>query len=99
MARNQVQVTCAAGAWTQLTNGDVTNITFQAQDEPVFIRFTTDETTPTEAFGLVYGHGANVRRGEFNAALTGLTALVGADRVWAKPVAQNRQATVYVDHA
>lgn len=99
MARNQAQVTCAAGTWTQLTNGDVTAITFQAQEGDVHIRFTTDETTPTEAFGMVYGMTPGNRQGELNKAISELTKLSGADRVWAKPLDASRAAIVYVDHA
>lgn len=94
MAQNQQQVTCPAGTWTQLTNADAANITFQAQDGDIFIRYTTDATTPTEAFGFVYLQGTS----EQNAAINTRTSLVGADRVWARPI-DARSATVYVDHA
>ena len=99
MAQDQQQVTCPAGTWTQLTNADVTAITFQAQEGDVHIRFTTDETTPTEAFGIVYGVTPGNRQGEVNRAISDLTALSGADRVWAKPLGVSRAAVVYVDHA
>jgi len=99
MARDQVQVTCPAGAWTQLTNADVTSITFQAQEGDVFIRFTTDATTPTEAAGIVYGVTPGNRQGELNRSILDLTNLSGADRVWAKPLDVSRAAVVYVDHA
>jgi hypothetical protein len=91
MAQNQVTVTCPAGAWTQLTNSDSTEITFQVQTGSVFIRFTTDTTTPTEARGLQYNEG----EGELQKAMSDLTSLSGADRVWAKPL--GRRAIVVVD--
>ena len=94
MARDQVSVTCAAGAWTQLTNADVSNITFQVLEGDCHIRYTTDATTPTEAGGRVYLRWA----GEQNTAISSLTALVGADRVWAKPL-DGARGVVYVDHA
>ena len=95
MARNQASVDCAAGSWTQLTNADADNITFQVTSGNVFIRFTTDATTPTEARGQMY----QLRDGKVNAALSTLTTLSGAKRVWAKPTIEDRNAIVYVDHA
>lgn len=99
MAQDQQTVTCPANTWTQLTNADVTRITFQALMGDVYIRFTTDATTPTEDSGLLYTEGAGVT----DKPLSELTELVGADRVWAKPVGNNgatvNNALVYVDHA
>lgn len=96
MAQNQQIVNCAAGVWTQLTNADVTAITFQSLDNEIFIRFTTDTTTPTETAGIRYEEG----EGELNRAISDLTKLAGADRVWAKPANQSgRAASVFVDHA
>jgi hypothetical protein len=92
MAQNQVPVTCPAGVWTQLTNSDVTEATFQVQTSDVYIRFTTDTTTPTEARGLLYPQG----EGELQKLMTDLTSLAGADRIWAKPVG-GRRAIVVVD--
>ena len=98
MAQDQQTITCPDGVWTQLTNADVTRITFQVLSGSVFIRFTTDTTTPTEDHGIVYKRG----EGELNELLTELTNLSGADRVWAKPVSISGgtadQAAVYVDH-
>lgn len=98
MAQNQQTVTVGT-AWTQLTNADVTNITFAVISGDVFIRFTTDATQPTEDHGIPYYEGS----GEANRALSDLTSLSGADRVWAKvnPYGPNREprAAVYVDHA
>lgn len=92
MARNQV--TLAVSGWTQLTNADVTVITIQAINGPVFIRFTTDETTPTEEGGMVLQSGEIL----LNKTVSDLTKLVSADRVWAK-TAGAPACSVYVDHA
>ena len=98
MAQDQQTITVGS-AWTQLTNADVTSITFAVLSGDVFIRFTTDTTTPTEDHGLPYYEGS----GELSKAISGLTSLSGADRVWAKvnPYGNNREpvAAVYVDHA
>jgi hypothetical protein len=91
MAQNQTTVTCPAGVWTQLTNSDVTEITFQVQTGSVYIRFTTDTTTPVETRGMQYNEG----EGELQKAMTDLTSLASADRVWARPL--GRRAIVVVD--
>ena len=99
MAQDQQTVACPAGVWTQLTNADATVITFEVLSGQVYIRFTTDTTTPTEAHGMLYQRG----QGELEKAIADMTALAGADRVWAKPVStsggNSDQAAVYVDHA
>lgn len=97
MARNQVVVTCTGGSWTQLTNADATNITFQVMpgSPPVYIRVTTDTTTPTETVGLVY----HETEGELDKAIADMFGLASADRVWAKPLSNSRDAKVFVDHA
>lgn len=94
MARDQAPIDCLAGEWTQLTNGDVTEITFEVLGYPVYIRFTTDETTPTEATGLKYSTG----QGELKKAMSDLTNLASADRVWAMPIGPY-PSVVQVDHA
>lgn len=99
MAQNQVAVSCPKGVWTQLTNSDATAITFHVLQGAVYIRFTTDTTTPTEDTGLVFSE----RTGVLAKSINEMTALVGADRVWAKPLASNgsilNDAVVHVDHA
>jgi len=99
MAQDQQTITCPADTWTQLTNANVTSITFEVLSGQVYIRFTTDTTTPTEDHGIVYTRGA----GELQKAIADLTYLASADRVWAKPVsisgANSDQAAVFVDHA
>ena len=94
MARDQAKIICPAGEWTQLTNGDVTNITFQVRFGFAEIHFTTDATAPSDdEIGIIYAEG----QGELNTALSSLTNLSGADRVWARGF--NTGAEVYVDHA
>lgn len=95
MARDQATVTLTEDTWTQLTNGDVTNITFQVLCGEAFIRFTTDATTPTEANGIRYCEG----QGELNKAISDLTNLSNADRVWGKACSGGLKTSVYVDHA
>lgn len=92
MPQNQATVYCQPNQWTQLTNSDSTEITFQVQTSSVYIRFTTDTTTPTQTRGLQYMEG----EGELQKALVDLTSLSGADRVWARPVG-GRRAVVVVD--
>lgn len=100
MAQDQAQVTCPAGAYTQLTNADVTKITFQALVGNIEIRFTTDTTPPAATLrGIVYRVTPESNQGELNKLLSDLTNLAGADRVWAKPFDDARPAAVYVDHA
>lgn len=92
MPQNQATVLCPPNQWTQLTNSDSTEITFQVQTSSVYIRFTTDTIVPTETRGLQYLEG----EGELQKSLVDLTSLAGADRVWARPVG-GRRAVVVVD--
>lgn len=92
MPQNQATVYCEPNQWTQLTNSNSTEITFQVQTSDVYIRFTTDTTTPTATRGLQYKEG----EGELQKALVDLTSLAGAARVWARPVG-GRRAVVVVD--
>lgn len=94
MARDQQSIKLTEDTWTQLTNTDVTSITFQVLVGEAFLRYTTDATTPTEANGVRYQEG----QGEMNISLSSLTSLTGADRVWAKP-ASPKETLIYVDHA
>jgi hypothetical protein len=98
MARNQETIVCENGAWTQLTNADVTSITFQVLLGDVYLRFTTDQTQPSEAQGMLFSQWSGVTK----KPLSELTSLSGAARVWAKPVSGNGAvvdtAAVYVDH-
>jgi len=94
-ARDQEIVSCAVGAWTQITDADVTNITFQVRKAAVEIRATTNTTAPGDATaGFIYHPG----QGELNKAVSDIVQLSGADRLWARPVSGS-DAEVFVDHA
>jgi len=100
MAQDQQQVSCPPGVWTQLTNSDAASITFQPLLGDIYIRYTTDATQPSAALnGTLFIRGVGVS----DKPLTELVELVGAARVWAKPVANSGShvdiASVYVDHA
>ena len=95
MAQDQQAITCAVGAWTQLTNADATNVTFQVISGSVYIRYTTDATTPT---ATLEGQRYDAGEGKQNTALTDLVALGGAARVWARPIGSDA-ARVFIDHA
>lgn len=92
MAQNQATIYCEPNVWTQLTNADATEITFQVQTSDIYVRFTVGSTAPTAARGIEYTEGL----GELQKAFTDLTSLSGANRAWAKPVG-GRRAVVYVD--
>lgn len=95
MARDQETVKCEVNVWTQLTNADVTSLTFQTLRGTAFIRATVGEATPTETEGIRYGKGS----GESLArSIAEYITLVGANRLWAKPVGSVR-CSVYVDHS
>lgn len=102
MARNQELVRCEPGVWTELTNADVTEITFQVVGGSVKIRCTTGSAPSalTDA-GYVY-HARPVdsqsEAGELRVELSQLAAASGADRVFATPI-NGRTAKVIVDHA
>ena len=81
MAQN-TSITIPAGTWTQLTDADVTSITFQnVSGNHVLIKATTDTTAPTDKNGSVrYNPG----QGERNVAMEDLfPGISGADRLWA----------------
>ena len=102
MARDQAKVTCPVGVWTELTNGDVTAITFQVQSGSVKVRATTGSAPSSLSDpGYVYHAHPSDRQteeGELNVAISDLTATAGADRVFATPIG-GRRAIVIVDHA
>jgi hypothetical protein len=81
MAR-QTTVNVPANAWTQITDADVTAITFQnVSGYAVRIRATNGTSAPTDQAGaLTYGPG----QGERNVLLADLSpGVAGANRVWA----------------
>ena len=81
MAQNTT-ITVPAGAWTQLTDSDITSITFQnIGSNHIMVKATTDGTAPTNYAGAIrYNPG----QGERNVALSDLfPGLAGRDRLWA----------------
>jgi hypothetical protein len=102
MARNQARVTCPPGVWTELTNDDVLELTFQVVTGSVKIRFTTG--SPPAALsdpGYIY-HArpadSQEESGELRVRVTDMAAGAGLDRVFATPI-NGRAAKVIVDHA
>lgn len=78
----QTTIAVAANTWTQLTDADVTSITFQNLGAYAMrVKATTDGTAPADLDGaLVYQPG----QGERNVLLADLfPGIASADRVWA----------------
>lgn len=98
MAQNTT-VSIAEGDWGQLTNADVTSITFQnlTPGQKLYVKGTTDGTEPTTLDGaLVYGPF----QGEANSLLSDLFPGVSAARVWAYNDAEGTgNIDVMVSHA
>ena len=93
MARDREDVNCAAGAWTELTNANATNITFIVKDgDDVRIQGMSSSTEPTTTTeGIPYQNG----QGEANIALSKLWGS-SAVRVFVYSEDGN---VIYVDHA
>jgi hypothetical protein len=89
-----------SSAWTQLTNADVTDITFQLiRGVPVYLQGTNGTTAPNASsvtVGLRYEPG----QGESKAALADLfPGVSGVNRVWARSAEEGKAAEVFVSHA
>lgn len=87
-------------AWAQLTDADVTEITFQLiRGGPVYVRGTNSATAPNAesvTVGLRYEPG----QGERKVALADLfPGVSGVNRVWARSVEAGKAAEVFVNHA
>ena len=102
MARDQALITCPAGEWTELTNADVTQITFQVVSGAVKIRATTGSAPSalSDPGYHYFAHPADRQNaeGEIAVQMAELTATAGADRLFATPI-NGRPAKVVVDHA
>jgi hypothetical protein len=102
MPRNQEKVECPPNVWTELTNSDTAQITFQVIGGSVKVRATTGSAPSSISDpGYVYhAHPADRQSedGELRIAISDLTATAGADRVFAAPI-NGRRAVVIVDHA
>lgn len=94
MAQNTT-VAVPEGIWTQLTNADVTNITFQnVGGNFVKIKATTDTTTPTSDSGAArYNPG----QGERNQPLLELFPGIAGVRLWA--FSPSGKSEVVISHA
>jgi hypothetical protein len=102
MARDQALVVCPPGVWTELTNDDITEITFQVVTGSVKIRFTTGSAPSSlNDPGYVY-HArpadSQEESGELRVTVAELAAGAGLDRAFAVPI-NGRTAKVVVDHA
>lgn len=93
MARFQETVRCLKHDWTELSNADVTEITFEALNVPIYVRVTTG-AKPTEKVGFSY----QAQTGENCISLDQISKLPGATRLWARPIDAD-YADVIVDQA
>lgn len=93
MAARNTQVTVPRLTWTELTDSDVTAITFQCQGDDVLIAGTTG-AAPAAASrdGVRY----DTNEGERNVAMSDLFPGVSATRVFAR---SNTGSVVFVSHA
>jgi hypothetical protein len=100
MARNQEVVECPADVWTQLTNGNVSAITFQVLDGVVEVRAAIGEVPPlgTDRGYIFRNDGLDYHEGGRNIAIQELSVAAGSNRVYARPM-NGRPAKVIVDHA
>ena len=101
MARNQEYVSCPAGVWTELTNSDTTQITFQVISGSIKVRATTGSAPSSLSDGgyVYHAHPSDrqTEEGEIRVALSSLSSAASVDRVFATPI-NGRTATVLVDH-
>lgn len=93
MARNQELLTPPQGTWVEMTNGDVTEITFQVRNGKIEIRGTVGTAAPTQDWGFIYDE----REGHLNIPLSTLFKAAEINRVWLRAV--EFQSSVVVDHA
>jgi hypothetical protein len=100
MARNQVVVECPAGVWTELTNANADEITFQVLAGAVEVRATVGATAPSATDrGYFYrSDGQEYHEGELRIEIAEFTLAAGANRVFARPT-NARPARIIVDHA
>lgn len=93
MAQN-TDITLTAETWTQLTDADVTAITFQNKSgNYVLVKGTTSASAPTDDDGAIrYNPG----QGERNTSLADLFPGISAVRVYARA---DNGAEVMVSHA
>lgn len=92
MARNQQHI-AIGDQWRQLTNDDVTHISFQALEGTVYIRRGTQEAPTPYQWGWMFNTGL----GRQGISLDQI-AFGEGQRVWARSAHLSR-AAVLVDHA
>jgi hypothetical protein len=94
MAQNTT-ITIPAAAWTQITDANITSITFQNVGiNHSLIKATSGTTAPTTTVG---GFRYNPGQGERNVAMSDLfSGVSGANRVWAY---STDGSSVVVSHA
>lgn len=94
MAQNTT-VTLTAGTWTQLTDADISALTFQNRSGyHMLVKATTDTTAPTDTAGAIrYNPGQGERNVLLADLFPGLTAPV---RIWAL---SDQAIEVAVSHA
>ena len=87
-------ISVPAGTWTQITDADVTSITFQVEGNArAYVKGTADATAPTDTIGAIrYSPG----QGELNTELSDLFPGIAAARVW---VFATSNIEVFVSHA
>ncbi|MGB3407115.1 MAG: hypothetical protein WBA67_06435, partial [Jannaschia sp.] len=85
-----------ANEWTELTGGDVSEITFQNKGKYPFEVLGTVGSVPPAASAV--GFGYSVGLGEINRPLSDLfRGIPGANRVWAR--SEGVDGSALVDHA
>jgi hypothetical protein len=93
MAQN-TNVFLTPNVWTQLTDSDVSSITFQNRTAyPILVKGTAGATAPTDDTGAIR---YNAGQGELNALMIDLFPGISATRLWALSEKSN---TVMVSHA
>ena len=101
MARNQAVVVCpASGAWTELTNANAEEITFQVLDGAVEVRAAVGATPPaaTDRGYFYRNDSVEYHEGEIRTEIASFAAVAGANRMYARSM-NGRPAKVIVDHA
>ena len=86
-----VKITLNKDTWTKIAN-NVTTITFQnASQYPFYVNFTSaSNTSPTDAYGLVYGPW----QGELKKSVIDMTTVSSPNYVWAKSISSNGSVIV-----
>lgn len=97
MARSE-DLRISPKVWTEITNGDVSTITFQnkAEGRSVLLSATVGSVAPATVEGVEYP--ASVGHFDINLA-TAFPGVSGANRVWVYSLDAKALITVFVSHA